>query len=884
MRMRGMGRWFLVMLVGLAGCRARVATTPDVAPEDKTTHLSETVDISLEKWLKLPRPELAKLVEEWTVTTAQQREAARANPQSVQLLPGLHPPAVAVVFTEARYSNEAGFSLPPYLKAGQKDAAAALHLARFGDRAAALKLAEGTDKELLAKIDACRGERDYPLEWTRLVGLVLENAQGKLASGEADGAAELVQLHRQLRGVLDAKTAAGPLGAALLPRGKQALTLAAAAWREPRFNKTALASDIDTALADWGKLPDAVPALKAGEKQSEAARLFGTPVEGRAAIARTAPEVKRAFDLLALPLPSEGVSGVVAFFDDKQSVTELLVLYRAKINELFPEPSQLMLPLVERGYASQPASAAPGLSRQTWTGGDCTYEAALLTRGKVGGALVRIVKTGAASKASFAGDPRDFGAINLDRSFEQNRLRLAPEMAGNPLEIKDKSQLAKLAQPAKGFALESASLQCETEADLVARLRLRWPADRNSDALTQLALPLWAAYGPARFDSAEDENGGQFVLHWENGETRLKLSLPFDEQAPVLTAEDNRGASARKARVEAAEQFDRRERQERLAAGKPQTRLARLVRLTVHGIDEVRLGATREQVRGILPRTRSIRVQPLKDGYNVLFMKEPPAKTVYWPRQLFIRFDKQERVAEIRVRYLEKSQAAGASSPSLLDTLKAKPNGAPATLPAPWAGLWADLTTRKPPVLHRWQDDSTCLTYQKDKGGSEVVLRDCLDVGQLPPLQFCSRGVKACVLGDSQPDVRKRWHVAKPLLAANGAEVLAPPAKSPYDAVLVWYDNDKVTRVIARHREPKTLKTPEIGEALQKAWATNIDQLGCLRRQDGPSGQVLQAYSWNDDRTRVRVFAQETNDGVRMFTEWRTWPIPPRRVAAADAN
>ncbi len=46
------------------------------------------------------------------------------------------------------------------------------------------------------------------------------------------------------------------------------------------------------------------------------------------------------------------------------------------------------------------------------------------------------------------------------------------------------------------------------------------------------------------------------------------------------------------------------------------------------------------------------------------------------------------------------------------------------------------------------------------------------------------------------------------------------------------------------------------------------------------AGQVLQAYSWHDDRTRIRIFAQETEAGIRLFTEWREWPIPAKTVAA----
>ncbi|HWG44905.1 MAG TPA: hypothetical protein VN688_19180 [Gemmataceae bacterium] len=883
--MRWFGGCFLLLALSLAGCRSKVVTTvEEVAPEDTTTHLGDKIDISLADWLKLPRPELAKLVEEWTVTVHKQQESARSNPDSVQLLPQLHPPTVGIVFADAHFSPAAGFSLPPYLKEGQKDAAVALHLARFGDREAALKMAN-EDKELLAQIDACRNEHNYPVEWTRLVGLVLQNAQLKLANGEPDGATELVQLHRQLRSVLDVKAAASSLGAALLPRGRQALTLAAVAWREPRQNKTALSGDIDAALADWGTIADLVTGLTAGAKQDAVARLFGSPIAGRAVIAGTPATVQRTLDLLALPLPAEGVNNVVAFLDDKHTLTEVLVAYRPKINELFPEPQNLALALIEHGYTSQAPAAKSGLNRQTWTGGGLAYDVTLLTRGNAGGALIRVAKAGVpAPAASFAHSPRDFGAVNLDRSFEQNRLEIAPDQTGPALEITDKDTLARIIQPATAFAPSAALLKREASEDLLAQLALRWPADQNTNALNRLVLPLWSAYGPARIEGMEGTDGDQLVLIWEGSDTRLKLRLPYDDKSPELLAEDSRGPAALKTRAEIAAQLNRRERQERLTAGKPRTRLARFIQLPSHGIDNLRLGMTREEAKATLPGSRSIRVQPLTDGLNILFLNEPPATAAYWPRQMFVRFGADNRLAEIRVRYQEGAHTPGKSELSLLDTLKKKPNGAPETLPATWAGLWTDLPTRKQPVFYRWLDDATSWTYQSDKGGSEVVLRDCpaeqpLGV-QLPPLEFCRRGVEACVLGDTLSEVRRRWDITKPRFASNGAEVLFLPAKSPYDVLLIWYDNDKVSRLIARHRNPKTVKYEEVGAALQQAWSADLDRLGYLRRQDGPLGQVMQAYSWNDDRTRVRIFAQETEEGIRLFTEWREWPIPAKTVAS----
>ena len=883
MRMRWIGGCFLVLLIGLVGCRSKVATS-DAVPEDTTTHLGNSIDISLADWLKLPRAELAKLVEEWTETVKKEQGAARANIESVQLLPQLHPPAPATVFAEARYSAAVGFSLPPYLKEGQKDAAAALHLARYGDREAALKLADPADGNLQAKIDAFRSEKNYPVEWTQLTGLLLSHAQLKLANADPDGATELVVLHRQLRSILDGKVAAGPLGAALLARGKHALTLAATAWREPRWNKKALAGDIDAAVAEWGQVPDVQPALSTGTAQSEVVRLFGVTVNGRAVLARTPPTVQRALDLLDLPLAVEGATSVLAFLDDKQVLTELLVLYRPKINELAPEPKNLGLALVEHGYSVQESSSTPGVNSQTWTGGGLSYQIGILTRGDAGGAFVRIGRAGAPAAASFARSPRDFGAVNLDRSFEQNRLALAPAQSGNSLEVTDKNQLSGIVQPAAEFPISTALLRREAGEDLVAALALRWPPDQSLNALNRLALPLWADYGPSRIEGVEEAGGDRLVLTWEGPTTRIKLRLPFDESPSELLAEDSRGPSALKERAEAAAKLDRRERQERIAAGKPRTRLSRSLALTEHGIDGLRLGMTRQQVQTALPSSRSIRLLLIEGGVSVLFLNEPPPNATHWPRQLLIRFGADDRVAEIRVRYQNGPHAASKNNPGLLDTITKKPYGAPASLPSPWAGLWTDLPAGKSPLLLRWLDDITCLTYQHDKGGSEVVLRDCppdspLGV-KLPPLAFCSRGVEGCLLGETPADLRKRWQVSKPLLTNNGAEVLVPPAGSPYDVLLVWYEGDKVSRLIGRHREPKTLKRDQIAEALQRAWAADFDRLGYLRRQDDARGQVLQAYNWHDDRTRVRIFAQETEDGIRLFTEWREWPIPAQTVAS----
>src|SRR5262249_22969480 len=136
---------------------------------------------------------------------------------------------------------------------GSKDNVVALHLARYGDLEAANGLAEPGNAEISRQIQAAKYEREYPVEWTRLVGLLLHSAQMRLATGDVEGGTELVVLHRQLRAVLDPLAAKGPLGAALLSRGRVTLAQAAAAWRADK--KEELATQAQAALADWGDVP-----------------------------------------------------------------------------------------------------------------------------------------------------------------------------------------------------------------------------------------------------------------------------------------------------------------------------------------------------------------------------------------------------------------------------------------------------------------------------------------------------------------------------------------------------------------------------------------------------------------------------------------------------
>ena len=191
----------LVAAFAIVGC-SQVETGPT---EDVETRLGEKTDVDVAAWLKLSRPELAKLSDEWAAAVKNDIEAYRKAPDAVELLPRLYPPVRVPIFREASLSPSMGVSLPPYLSLGERDAAVALHVARFGDHEAAVKLLPPGDADLLKRIDACRGEKDYPLEWSRLVGLLLTSSQLKLASGDVEAATRLVLVHQQLLATLDVR-------------------------------------------------------------------------------------------------------------------------------------------------------------------------------------------------------------------------------------------------------------------------------------------------------------------------------------------------------------------------------------------------------------------------------------------------------------------------------------------------------------------------------------------------------------------------------------------------------------------------------------------------------------------------------------------------------
>src|SRR5262249_60471747 len=124
---------------------------------------------------------------------------------------------------------------------------------------------------------------------------------------------------------------------------------------------------------------------------------------------------------------------------------------------------------------------------------------------------------------------------------------------------------------------------------------------------------------------------------------------------------------------------------------------------------------------------------------------------------------------------------------------------------------------------------------QRDAFGPEVTLRDCPPEHEtgitLPPLEYLPRGPEGCVLSVRRDELLRQWGVRDPVRAGD-ALVLTPKQAGPYDALLVWFDQDKAVRIVARHRpRGKTNPAPEqLAKEVAAAWAEQIQRFGWPRR------------------------------------------------------
>ena len=235
--------WLILSFLAFAGCDATVEPDQPQTP-------AKTSEVSLAALLAKPRAELSQLCDEWTTNVRYLENEHRDGSLPFTLLPKLHLPRAIPVWRQARFNATTALSLPPYLTDGRKDNEAALHLARYGDLSAARQLADLGSADVLKQIEALACEQNYPVEWTRLVTLMLHSAQLRLATDDRDALHEIIAIHRQLQTVLDAKAARGALGTALLPQGRISLSQAAQALRDA--GDTELAEQTQSELTTWG--------------------------------------------------------------------------------------------------------------------------------------------------------------------------------------------------------------------------------------------------------------------------------------------------------------------------------------------------------------------------------------------------------------------------------------------------------------------------------------------------------------------------------------------------------------------------------------------------------------------------------------------------------
>jgi hypothetical protein len=857
------------------GCGAQTPARPESSPASAAVTSPPPPSgpsIALADLLKQSRAELAGIFEETAAQVQIREKGHRDGSITFGLLPRIRLPLIVPIWTEASYSPQANISLPPYAAENAKDNHLASHLARFGDREAAQQLAEPGAAAIAQQIDGLSYERNYPAEWTRLVALMLHTAEYRLAAGDDEGRAELASLHRQLRDVLDAKAAAGPLGASLLGQGHKVLTLAAAEWRQTGHPELADRADAD--LAAWGDFPAPAISVPFGAASKSIADVLRSQNHGRAVVALTP---NRALDLFALPVTSEGTEGVVALFDAVDKLAEVLVVYRPRIADYYLEPAHLVLALEDHGIAGKDSAQAGSVHRRYYRLANSTCEVSVVPRGFVMGAYVRFANSEPVAAPTL---PRDFGSVNLNRGYGQNRIRLVPEQVGDIVQTSRAASLAKPTNPLAPLPPTMAVLRREGWYDLVKSFSLLYNLEESTHPLFQVALPLWSAFGPVRIEPFEDKDGGSLKFTWQDASTRYALQIPHVSGHPfVFEATDSRGEGSLRSRVAAAAELDAGERRARFEKKQPLLRIPRRVEIGWSNPPvAVGLEMTREQVTAILPKGKSVVTQNGPDSLNILFTGDPPRTAARATRQVFIRFGPDNKVAEIRVRSVAGPSAT--SSRWITDMLAGlvKASGAALESPGHWPTIWNDLPAQKSaPVLGRWQDDVSWMTVQRDGTTVELVLHNCsLDHPAgvpLPPFRYLPRGPEGVSLGDSRDELIKRLKIDKPSTLDDGGIVLPPARGSAYDALIAWFEEDHVSRVVARFTPPPSnsaKQAPSASDLITQAWARSLRAFGWPTRQDAAQDGSAQTLGWHDDLTRVRIFAQDADDGPpRVFAEWK---------------
>lgn len=802
--------------------RLEITTFEDPQPVDLTVLLQRS------------RQELATLNRDYEEKIAG-LEKLRHDGNLVQhFLPLFRTPLCWPIWHECKYSSKLDMLLPPYLEEGKTDAGLALHLARHGDLEAARKLADPADTALKADIAALALSRNYPAEWTRLIALMLDHAHLVLANGTSyDPARRIASLHRQLSALLDDADRKSPIGVALLPRGRIILTEAIDGWR--KIGYADWLQHAEPALKDWGK--DAAPVLPAAQTRDVFARLVGSQPRGLLVAANPS---QRGRDVLGLPLPGKDVQSVAGLFNPAGALQEIVVAYKTELIDI-TETRHLTFRWEEQVEPKAKAAYTPEV---------------LLPHASFLGPIVRVVASSRDAQTPPLG--RDFGPVSLDRGFEHNRRMSAWSESGQQASGSNPKMLAELKNPLIEQEVTQVQLAKAGKEDMTASLTLNYgPTARPG--LVELAAPLWEAFGAGQLEVTGTSSKDSVDLSWQDGKTIYRLRLPHHKKENVtLEVRDQQTLdTARLAKIRARDEADRRER---MKSNTPVKRVPRSLGLFT-------LGMTAADLERKLASTQAVRKQ-IEGALLLTFLETDIDDDPYHLRQAVARFE-DGKLVETRLRYADAPGKKPGAAKAILENLK-KPCGAPELI-ADETETTGKKSPKKDKQAMLWHDDTTLLLGRIDQQSVEVILKDCpLDHSRgrpLPPLAWLPRGPQLCVLGTTKNDLFKAWNLQIPNTLGD-AVLLNPPAASPFDAYLVWFEDDRVSKVVARHKMPTDLTDlGQASRAILEAWTEDAQNLGWPGLQDGVKG-VTRSIGNRDDQTQFRIF-WGNDDGLRIFSEWK---------------
>ncbi|HKB41700.1 MAG TPA: hypothetical protein VKD72_35070, partial [Gemmataceae bacterium] len=103
--------------------------------------------------------------------------------------------------------------------------------------------------------------------------------------------------------------------------------------------------------------------------------------------------------------------------------------------------------------------------------------------------------------------------------------------------------------------------------------------------------------------------------------------------------------------------------------------------------------------------------------------------------------------------------------------------------------------------------------------------------------------------------------------------VLVPEDPGKFDALFVWFDGGKASRILARHAGPNDRRSlpVEMAKAVETAWARLLPTVGCWLVREVDAGEVSR-YGSLDDRTLFWIYWQGEQGTPRVYTEWREAP------------